>query len=75
MFLDEFFCFELQKMLLDSYSMTICCPACRAVTSPGNSLVSLRTNEHALRVLELEETLEKLKTRDDGYVDCVRIQK
>lgn len=58
-------------MLLDSYTMTICCPACRAVTSPGNNLISLRTNEHALRVLELEETIQKLKKQDNWYNNVV----
>jgi len=47
-------------MLLDSSSMTIICPACRTVTSPGGGLVSLRTNEHALRVLELQEKIINL---------------
>lgn len=55
------FCIScLGKMLLDSSSMTIICPACRTVTSPGGGLVSLRTNEHALRVLELQEKIINL---------------
>ncbi|KAI9558340.1 hypothetical protein GHT06_015093 [Daphnia sinensis] len=55
------FCIScLGKMLLDSSSMTISCPACRTVTSPGGGLVSLRTNEHALRVLELQEKITNL---------------
>ncbi|XP_046459754.1 tripartite motif-containing protein 59-like isoform X3 [Daphnia pulex] len=55
------FCIScLGKMLLDSSSMTIICPACRTLTSPGGGLVSLRTNEHALRVLELQEKIINL---------------
>lgn len=55
------FCIScLGKMLLDSFSMTISCPACRTVTSPVGGLVSLRTNEHAVRVCELQEKITNL---------------
>lgn len=45
--------------MLDSFTTAISCPTCRTVTSMGRAsgLVSLRTNEHALRVLDLEEQI------------------
>jgi len=59
------FCINcLGKMMLDSFTTAISCPTCRTVTSLGRAsgLVSLRTNEHALRVLELEEKIVNISS-------------
>ena len=45
--------------------MTISCPACRTVTSPIGGLVSLRTNEHAVRVFELQEKITSFQFTKD----------